>query len=249
MLSGMVKNDQSRAITARIAGATILFYIATSVAGTMVFGRITTGHGIAARVANIAEHLPQMGLSFVLQLLTIFEALILAVALYALTQDERANLALFALTCRLIEGALNALPAIAMLALIDLAPSAVTAISSETAALQTLGSSVLKLQGWSIVVSTPVFGVGSACYYYLFARGRSIPAPLAWFGVLSSALLVVAIPLEGLQIIRGPLGFYVWLPSLLFELTFAPWLLIKGVAPRFGAGKTFDRTLKLPLLF
>jgi len=53
--------------------------------------------------------------------------------------------------------------------------------------------------------------------------------------VLSSALLVLAIPLEGLQIIKGPMAFYVWLPSLLFELMFAPWLLIKGVAARVTA--------------
>lgn len=65
--------------------------------------------------------------------------------------------------------------------------------------------------------------------YFLFARAGSIPRPLAWFGVLSSALLVVAIPLEGVQIITGALAFYIWLPSLLFELMFAPWLLINGV--------------------
>jgi len=231
----IIETGRTRTITARIAGATILFYIATSILGTTLFAGITKGEGIAATLANIAEHGPQMGLSFLLALLTIFEALILAVTLYALTRDEHVHLALFALTCRVVEGVLNAIPAIAMLALLSVARQTATAAASDAAALDTLGSFLLKLQGWSTIVSAPVFGVGSALYYYLFARARSIATPLAWFGVLSSALLVLAIPLEGLQIIKGPMAFYVWLPSLLFELMFAPWLLIKGVAARVTA--------------
>ena len=221
--------DKSRAITARVVGSTIFFYIATSITGTILFGRITEGEGIAARLANIAQHSPQMGLSFLLAMLTIFEALILAVALYVLTRDENADLALFALTCRVVEGVLNAVPAIAMLALLSIAVRASTAVGSDAAALDAVGSFLLKLQGWSTTVSAPVFGVGSAIYYYLLARAGSIPRPLAWFGVLSSALIVVAIPLEAVQVITGALAFYIWLPSLLFELMFAPWLLIKGV--------------------
>jgi hypothetical protein len=224
-----MERDKSRAITARVVGSTIFVYIATSITGTIVFTRITEGQGIAARLANIAQHSPQMGLSFLLAMLTIFEALILAVTLYVLTRDEHADLALFALTCRVVEGVLNAIPAIAMLALLSVAVRAGMGAGSDATALGAVGSFLLKLQGWSTTVSAPVFGVGSAIYYYLFARAGSIPRPLAWFGVLSSALLVVAIPLEGVQIITGALAFYIWLPSLLFELMFAPWLLIKGV--------------------
>jgi hypothetical protein len=230
-----MEQDKSHAIAARVVGSTIFFYIATSITGTIVFARITEGQGIAAKLANIAQHSPQLGLSFLLAMLTIFEALILAVALYVLTRSEHADLALFALTCRVVEGVLNAIPAIVMLALLSVAVQAGTAAGSDAVALGAVGSSLLELQGWSTTVSAPVFGVGSAIYYYLFACAGSIPRPLAWFGVLSSALLVVAIPLEGVQIITGALGFYVWLPSLLFELIFAPWLLIKGVAARAAA--------------
>jgi len=54
-----------------------------------------------------------------------------------------------------------------------------------------------------VIVSAPVFGVGSALYYYVLARARSVPGLLAYFGVLSSVLLVIAIPLEPLQIVRA----------------------------------------------
>jgi len=221
----------ARATVARLAGFTFLFYISASIVGANLFDRITKGDGIAAKLTNIAAHGPQMGLCFILTLLTIFAALILAVALYALTRDEDADLALLALTCRVVEGVLNAVPAIAMLALLSVAPHASTVTGLEAAASNALGSSLLRLQGWSVVVSAPVFGVGSALYYYLFARARSVPALLAYFGVFSSTLLVITIPLEPLQIVKGTMAFYVWLPSLLFELIFAPWLIVKGVAP------------------
>src|SRR5216110_1145219 len=101
----------ARTTVARLGGFTFLFYISASIVGTNLFARITKGDGIAAKLANIAAHRPQMGLCFILTLLTIFAALILAVALYALTRDEDAGLALLALTCRVVEGVLNAVPA------------------------------------------------------------------------------------------------------------------------------------------
>ncbi|HME89282.1 MAG TPA: DUF4386 domain-containing protein [Chthoniobacterales bacterium] len=226
------ERKMSRTTIARLTGFTYLFYIATSIIGTSFFTRITKGDGISATLTDIAAHTPQMNMSFVLALLTVFEALIVAVALYALTRDQDANLALLALTCRVVEAVLNTVPAIALLALLSVALQASTATGSEASNLNLLGSFLLKLQGWSVIVSAPVFGVGSALYYFLFARGRSIPVPLAYFGVLSSALLVVAIPLEGMQLLKGAMTFYAWLPSLFFELIFAPWLIIKGIAAR-----------------
>ena len=91
----------TRTTIARLTGFTYLFYIATSIVGANLFARITKGDGVAAKLASIATHGPQLGLCFVLALLTIFAALILAVALYALTRDEAANLALFALSVAL----------------------------------------------------------------------------------------------------------------------------------------------------
>jgi len=174
------QGKMARTTVARLGGFTFLFYISASIVGTNLFARITKGDGIAAKLANIAAHRPQMGLCFILTLLTIFAALILAVALYALTRDEDAGLAL-----------------------LSVAPQASTATGSEAAASNALGSSLLRLQGWSVIVSAPVFGVGSALYYYVLARARSVPGLLAYFGVLSSVLLVIAIPLEPLQIVRA----------------------------------------------
>ena len=59
---------------------------------------------------------------------------------------------------------------------------------------------------------------------------------LAWLGVIASVLLVVILPLQLAGLFGGSMTWassvtwLVWLPMLLFEVAFALWLLIKGVA-------------------
>jgi len=80
------------------------------------------------------------------------------------------------------------------------------------------------------------FAVGSTIFSWLLLRGRMIPVALAWLGVLASALLVVILPLQRAGSFSGganwssAVTWLVWLPMLVFELTFAAWLIVKGVA-------------------
>ena len=55
-----------------------------------------------------------------------------------------------------------------------------------------------------------------------------IPAWMAWLGVVSSFLVVVALPLELFGALAA--NWWVWMPLLAFELVFAGWLIVKGVA-------------------
>jgi len=73
----------TRTTNARIAGFTFLFYIAAGIGTMTMAGR---PHATS-----------------VLSLLTSFSALVLGVTLYAITREQDADLALLALTCRVIE--------------------------------------------------------------------------------------------------------------------------------------------------
>lgn len=228
--NGLLPEERlTRTTNARLDGSTFFCYIATSIAGAILFHQATRGDGTAARLASIAAHAPLVRLTFVLALLTIFEALVLGVALYALTRDEDRDLALLALTCRVAEGVINAMMAVAMLALLSVAAEAATAAAPDVAASNALGPFLLRFQGWSTTVNAPVFAVGSTLYSYLFLRARSIPVPLAWLGMISSALLVMAVPSEEFGLVKGAVLRFAWLP-LPFEVVLAFWLLIKGVA-------------------
>ncbi|PYS53187.1 MAG: hypothetical protein DMF68_00230 [Acidobacteria bacterium] len=75
-----------------------------------------------------------------------------------------------------------------------------------------------------------LFAVGSALFSWLLLRGRMIPVPLAWLGVIASILLVIILPLQLAGLIEGLATQLIWLPMLVFELGFAMWLIVKGVA-------------------
>lgn len=81
------------------------------------------------------------------------------------------------------------------------------------------------------------FAVGSTLFCWLLLRGRMIPVPLAWLGVVASALLFTVLLAQRAGLFAGAtnwsssITWMVWLPALVFEIALAFWLLIKGVTP------------------
>jgi hypothetical protein len=90
-----------------------------------------------------------------------------------------------------------------------------------------------------VALTATFFAVGSTLFSYLLLRGRMIPIPLAWLGVIASAVLVVGLPLQLAGFFGGRFATLMWLPMLAFEVPLALWLLIRGVrigGYRAGAG-------------
>jgi len=74
------------------------------------------------------------------------------------------------------------------------------------------------------------FAVGSLLFSWLLLRGRMIPVALAWLGVLASVLWVVGLPLQLIGVLPDSVTWFIYLPMAAFEIPFALWLMIKGVA-------------------
>jgi hypothetical protein len=215
----------TRTTNARIAGFTFLFYIANALVLLYLFSRITHGaEGTAATLAALAGHPTSVRVIAVLALLTFFDAVVLAVALYALTRDQDPDLAAVALSCRVGEGVLAAVGAVRMLGILSVATA------SDTGAAITLGASLLQEDAASTIVGATLFAVGSTIFAYLFLRARSIPTWLAWLGVVGSGLCVVGLPLELAGFLRGTVTSLMWIPVGVFEVVLGFWLLIKGVS-------------------
>lgn len=215
----------TRTTNARIAGVTLLLYIAVGVAQMILFGGTTAGEGIAARLASMAQHATDVRVNVVLGLLTSFVALALGVALYAITREEDPDLALLALMCRVGEAVTGAVFMPMTLALLSLATAAGTGPPDHA-----LGSLVLAARSWNPIVAATFFAVGSTLFSWLLLRGRMIPAVLARLGVLASVLLVVGLPLQLAGVLRSPFTLLMWIPMAAFEIPLGLWLLIKGVA-------------------
>jgi hypothetical protein len=201
----------TRTTNARVAGFTFLFYIAAGIASLALSGR---------------PHATD-----VLSLFTSLSALVLGVTLYGITREQDPDLAMLALICRVVEG-LNGVAGISgTLRLLWLA-TATGANAPDIEATHALGAFLLNGGG-----AGPIFfAVGSTLFSWLFLRGRMVPVALAWLGVLASILLVVITPLQTAGLFGGSgswgssVTWLMWLPMLVFEVTLALWLLIKGVA-------------------
>lgn len=217
----------TRRVSARVAGFTFLVYIAAGIASMVLFGQAAGGQGVAARLQAIAQHATEMGLVVILGLLQSLSALVLSVTLYAITREQDADLALLALACRVAEGVVGAAGLSRTLALVRLATTTAADASGEAAA-HALGAHLLR---GDMALTATFFAVGSALFCYLLLRGRMIPVPLAWLGVVASALLVVVLPLQLAGFLRGPITLVAWLPMLAFEVPFALWLILRGVEP------------------
>jgi hypothetical protein len=226
----------TRKTNARLAGFMFLFYIATGITSLVLFNQATSGapgiNGTAAKLASMAQHATTVRLTVLLTLCGFVSAVVIAVTIYALTRDEDRDLALLAMCFRVSEGVIAAIAAVGALQLLAIATASARAVTataaSDTAATNALGGLLLQQGGWTASIAATCFVMGSTLYCYLFLRARSIPAPLAWLGLLASVLLLAALPLELAGFIRIP--FLLWLPMLVFELAFALWLIIKGVA-------------------
>lgn len=88
----------TRSTNARIAGVTFLVYIAAGLTG-MALGGAAGADGSAVKLAQIA-----------LGLLCNLSALVLAVTLYAITREVDRDVAMLAMTCRVAEGVIGAMP-------------------------------------------------------------------------------------------------------------------------------------------
>ena len=217
----------TRQTNTRIAGVTFLVYIAATITSVVLFGRATSGEGVAAQLAGIAQHATAVRITIVLGLLGNFCALVLAVTLFAITRAEDPDLAMLALTCRVAEG-IAGMDVSKTLGLLWLA-TATDATALDAGATSALGAFFLKMEA-SFTASAAFFALGSTLFSWLLLRGRMIPVGLAWFGVLASTLPVVCFPLQLAGLLGGPVTSFMWYPVLLFEVALALWLIIKGVA-------------------
>ena len=217
----------TRSTNARLAGFGYLSYIVVGILNEVLMYRATSVEGTAAKLARIAEYSVDVRLAIILKLAECFSAFVLAVALYGITRDEDNELAMLGLLCRFAEGVLIASLIPNSQGLLWLASARAGVDVPDLAARNALGALMLAPGG---AVGAIFFAVGSAIFSYLLLRGRMIPASLAWWGVLSSALLVIGVPLQVAGFLTGPLAGYQWVPAIVFAPVFALWLLIKGVA-------------------
>jgi len=219
----------TRRTNARVAGLAFLVYIAVAFPSMLLMDRAAAGVGTAAKLASLAQHASDVRLVIVLDLVSCFCALVLAVTLYSITRDEDQDLAMLVLVFRSAEGIVGGVSMQRTLGQLWLATAAGPDAPDPSTA-NVLAASLVRLPSWNMQVAASFFAVGSLIFSYLLLRGRIVPAALAWVGVIVSMLVVVILPMQLAAFVSGKITEYMWFPLLAFEVPLGFWLLIKGAA-------------------
>lgn len=214
----------TRTSNSRIAGFTFLLYIAAGISAMVLHRQAVGGVDSAARLGAIAQHEPIMRVVLLLDLAQAFCAIVLGVTLYGLTRVQDREIATMGLVCRVIEGLIASFTVPQTLALLWLAKASAGTVPDQASA-RLLAAYLMR---GDVAFTATFFAVGSACFSYLLLRGRMIPIPLAWLGVVASVLLVICLPLQLAGFLGGLFATYVWIPMLFFEVPLGFWWLIKG---------------------
>jgi len=211
--------------TTKVAGFAYLLYIAAGAANEFLIGRASDAQGIAATLDQLAAHVTDLRLTILFKLLECLSAFVLAATLYGITRAEDHELAMLGLVCRAAEGAILAVSIrmnLGLLWLVDHRAGMDAQTTNAVAATLLMANAPL---------AAVFFAVGSAIFAALMLRGRMIPAPLAWLGVASSALLAVGVPLQLAGWASGRVVGALWVLALVYALVTGVWLIVKGVNP------------------
>jgi hypothetical protein len=224
--------DASRArFLARIGGLLYLIIIVIGATGeAVVRGRIVVPGNAAATVANLRslEWLWRLGVAgeLVLLICAIFLAVILYILLRPVSRDVALTAVFFNLICIAIEGVAAVFLAAALFPLAG-APH-LTALAPE----QTHAVALLAIRSHStgFGIALIFFGVECVILGYLIYRSGYMPRPI---GVLM-AIAGVCYAINSFALLLSPvlssrLFPAILLPPLIAELSFALWLVVKGV--------------------
>jgi hypothetical protein len=213
---------------ARLAGWMFLAYIVVGLT-TVYVGRGTmSGDDTASKLASIATHVTQLRLNMLLGVVLFVVALTLAVSLYGITRDVDHDLSVLAMCCRVAEAVVGFMPIIGSIALLGLATQTPPADTTASYAVVDL---LMRVRRVNPTLTATLFAMGSTVFAYLMLRGRMIPTALARLGVAASVLLVAVLPAQLVGFASGLVTQVSWLPMLVFEVTLAVWLIVKGVKP------------------
>ena len=175
----------TRASNARVAGAVLLVYIATGVTSMVLSGRIVAGaDGTAAKLASMVQHAPLVRVNILLTLLQAAYAMVLAVTLFALTRDEDRDLALMGLCCRVARVWSRPFPRSGRWDSSRWRDGRRGPCPGSGRGAGGRGRAA-EVGGWTGLIAATCFALGSALFWYLLLRARSIPVPLAWLPATS----------------------------------------------------------------
>jgi len=230
--AGLVPIDDSQRSAAKVAGVLYLVTIVTAnFAEFYAFARLVVDTDPAATATNIeaSERLFRVGVAS--DIFTFLAVIPLIVALYVVLRPVSRNIAVLALSWRLVETAIFVVSALAALDALRQLSNPYHQNSMSANELQALMMSAIGAHGAAYNIGLIFYGFGSAAFCYLFYVSRYIPRALAGLGVFAS--LLVGVCSFAFIVYPEAMAYLIpicYIPSFLFEVGAGLWLAIKGIS-------------------
>lgn len=220
--------------TRKIAVITGVIFIIATVASLLAAALtpVLTGMDYLPR---FSAHTNQVAAGALLYIITAFTSAGIAIAMYPVTKERNAGLALGSVVFRALEAVFYLVGVMCLLSLRTLGQQLTTAGAPDRASLQAIGNSLVSVHDQAALVAVFAFCVGAFMYYTLFFQSRLIPRWLSGFGIVAIILMMAACVLSLLSGNRItsyiPLAF----PIFLQEMVLAVWLIVRGFNPSESA--------------
>ena len=225
--------ESSQHKAAKVAGFMFLFSLIVPLLNwTFVLSKFIVVDNVIATAKNIMANELQFRIGISIELFMSAGLIVLALALYILLKPVNKNLALLALSLKLVEATLMAVTVlIPLIALQTLNVETVQTVFTPEQLLFPIG---VIFNSHTAITSVPMvfLGLDMVLFSYLFLKSNYVPTWLAGFGILSFILVffhaVMFIIAPEYAVI--PINQVIfWVPSGRVELIMGIWLLTKGL--------------------
>lgn len=180
-----------------------------------------------------AGHDTRVSLGALLEILLMVGNIGTAVVMFPILRRRSESLALGFVASRTIESAVIGVGVLSLLSVLTLRDDLASSVGVDAASLKVAGQSLVAIHDWTFLLG-PGFcvGVNGLLLGYLMYSTGLMPQRLALFGVAggpliflsSAAVLLGAYDQNGVHVLFS-------LPEIVFELSFAIYLIVKGFRP------------------
>jgi hypothetical protein len=173
----------------------------------------------------------------------------IGLALYPILKKYNEGLAIGSVGFRIIEGMVDIVGALGLVALLALSQEFVKAGAPESSYFQTADVLINTGTGWlTNVAMLLTWCIGALMYYSVFYQFRLVPRWLTVWGLIGITLTIIGALLVMFHLIppAGTIQVVLNLPIFPQEMVLAVWLIAKGVNPSAvasGAAKTATNEL------
>jgi hypothetical protein len=211
--------------TSKILGAAFLIQAVSSLCSGLIWklGLIVPGNTNESMV-HIVNNLWLMRIYILGEMITAVGVIFLGAALFVTLRKQNELMALVALGCYILEGALLAASQMTAFSLLRISQEYVA--SGHPAYLQAMGSLALEDRNTGMMLQMWSFCLGAILFYYLLYKSGIVSRVFSLWGLLTvfPCLFGTLFLVFGLQV-----PFFIYLPYAPFEFVIGVWFLVKGI--------------------